>query len=93
MAIHYNNNGTGRDSYIYTNNGGFTIHHSGSAMSNCGSMLTSKRPIPAMKFSPHNGHAIGYNNDGSGRDGYIFHNNGGFNSPTFKNFGKNSFYN
>lgn len=25
LNIHYENNGTGRDSYIYSNNGGFTI--------------------------------------------------------------------
>ena len=95
MAIHYQNNGGGRDSYIYSNNGGFTVKHSGSMFPKPGSMLQAKKmgPSVAMKFAPLNGKPVHYNNDGTGRDGYIFHNAGGFMSPSYKNPGKYTFFN
>ena len=34
-----------------------------------------------------------YTVDGTGRDGYIFHNAGGFMSPSYKNPGKYTFFN
>ena len=78
--IIYNNNGTGRDSYIYGNNGGNTI-----------------LSLPAMQLKPSSiklggaktavncmieGRPSRYVTNGSGRDGYIYHNDGGFSSPT-----------
>jgi hypothetical protein len=95
MAIHYQNNGTGRDSYIYSNNGGFTIKHSGSMFPKPGSMLVSKNngSPGGMKYAAMNGRPIHYNTDGTGRDGYIFHNHGGFMSPASKNPGKDTFFN
>ena len=91
MAIHYNNNGSGRDSYIYTNNGGFTAKAQGAMFPKPGSMLAEKKmgPSAALKYSPSSGKPIRYNNEGTGRDSYIFHNDGGFTSPKAKNPGVN----
>lgn len=95
MSIHYHNNGTGRDSYIYSNNGGFSIENKGTIFPKPGNMEVEKRmgPSASLKFSPSNGRAIHYNQDGSGRDSYIHHNHGGFVTNTFKNPGKETFFN
>jgi len=50
-------------------------------------------PSVSLKFSPSNGKAIHYNQDGTGRDSYIHHNHGGFMSPGYKNPGKETFFN
>jgi hypothetical protein len=50
-------------------------------------------PSVSLKFSPTNGRAIHYNQDGSGRDSYIHHNHGGFMSPGTHNPGKETFFN
>ena len=95
MPIHYQNNGGGRDSYIYSNNGGFTVKHQGAMFPKPGSMMSEKKmgPTAALKFSPTNGKPMRYYNDGTGRDGYIFHNDGGFSSPMTKNPGSETFFN
>ena len=38
MNLHYHNNGGGRDSYIYSNNGGFSIENKGSIFPKPGNM-------------------------------------------------------
>ena len=73
----YHVNGTGRDTYIFNNNGGFAaskIHHIASS-----SQLRQK---PSPSQSPIRQCIIEsrpriYVQDGSGRDGYILENNGG----------------
>jgi len=50
-------------------------------------------PSVSLKFSPSNGKAIHYNQDGTGRDSYIKFDHGGFMSPGLKHPGKETFFN
>ena len=79
--------GNGRDSYIYSNNGGFSIANKVTENLN-----KSGRFLPTLKersLSPKQASAVDtqrpryYNQDGSGRDGYIAQNNGGFTQSNF----------
>ena len=87
FKVHYNANGTGRDTYINRNSGGFFKPYcptagppSGSFQSR-GYAVTS--PSPVMKPL-----AVRYHSDGTGRDSYIGCTNGGlsgvFQSGDFK---------
>ena len=87
--IIYNNNGSGRDSYIYGNNGGNTtysfpraqnqpasIRLGGGGLSACAVRYTSVG-CKGVEARPTR-----YVQNGSGRDSYISHNDGGFSSPS-----------
>ena len=69
---HYNANGGGRDSYIFNNNGGFSVPNTNSYQAPLGSMNRGGRPY--KYHSPKRqieGRPIHYINDGTGRDTYI----------------------
>lgn len=89
----YQHEGTGRDTYIATNNGGFTVSHKVTPQLHPGTiyypehdvlmkMASGKRnssqvqAVSAAKTA--NVCPIKYTTNGTGRDTYIFSNNGGF---------------
>lgn len=76
----YKPTGTGRDTYIATNNGGFTADHPTHYKPN----YTKNNGLFYAKLGnkPHVGV---YRRDGGGRDSYIFDDNGGFSEYTFTN--------
>ena len=78
-SLYANNNGTGRDTYISFNNGGNTSMYVPNAkhirngrfhQRSFTSVLPNQGQIPAKTIS--------YDQDGTGRDGYIMTNSGGF---------------
>ena len=77
--IIYSNNGTGRDSYIYGNNGGNTTYTFPSVQ-NKPTGITISNPYRRNNLRVE-GKAPRYIQNGSGRDSYISHNDGGFSSP------------
>lgn len=85
-AIHYKQNGTGRDSYIYGNNGGFTMLSQPTKFDKSGHM-TSMRYSHKKNYSSVASRAMHYKQDGSGRDSYIYYNHGGFMFPNVRDTG------
>jgi hypothetical protein len=81
MALKYANNGQGRDSYIYSNNGGFTTYHKGSVFEKPGTMRQVHHVPSRYRLSPTKSKPYHYTQDGRGRDTYILDNHGGFLSP------------
>lgn len=83
VDIMYHINGTGRDTYIYQDNGGFAeMHRNGNRGSQPGRFLPKvkasspqRHPNLAEQAMPKR-----YLTDGTGRDGYIFANDGGMTS-------------
>ena len=79
-GFHYVGTGFGRDSYINYNNGGFSMTNSPSQQMRSGNMPRHGQRmgyiIPPARFIK--GKSVHYRQDGTGRDGYILHNNGGF---------------
>ena len=74
----YNADGTGRDSYVHLNNGGFTVTNLPAIGQRSGSFVP---PIAIRRNSNGGGAAnrpILYQTNGSGRDSYIVCNSGGF---------------
>jgi len=70
--MHYDNNGTGRDSYIYQNNGGNSIYSYPSQQKKKTSINTGVKHYPSKnKHRPIGGKVLRYFNNGSGRDSYI----------------------
>ena len=81
-ATFYNPNGSGRDTYIYSDNGGFTVAHQPSQQPPIGTSFLplplligtfgspSKHPI-AVKRPVINSKTLNYHSDGTGRDSYI----------------------
>ena len=67
---HYFTDGTGRDSYIYQDNGGFTKMYSPLKWQNSSfperPVHQKARPAPVMHAKP-----IFYRADGTGRDSYV----------------------
>jgi len=67
---HYFTDGTGRDSYIYQDNGGFTKMYSPLKWQNSSfperPVYQKARPAPVMHAKP-----IFYRADGTGRDSYV----------------------
>lgn len=85
MPLHYNTNGTGRDSYIYMDNGGFSLPDFGQPMGSPGTMkpdLPYRPPYP-HKLKPIQSRPIHYVQDGQGRDSYILSSHGGFVNPSY----------
>ena len=83
----YQTDGTGRDTYIANNNGGFTSAHAVGSVNKPGTFYVAQsRPLsrqqkqfqtlPGRKMSDVC--PVKYQLDGSGRDTYIYSNNGGF---------------
>ena len=78
----YKINGGGRDTYIYNDNGGFNKMHQPRLQDKPGAFLpnVNRSPDAAKRFA--NVHqmakSVMYNTDGTGRDGYVTHGNGGF---------------
>mmetsp|Transcript_2727 Transcript_2727/g.4640 ORF Transcript_2727/g.4640 Transcript_2727/m.4640 type:complete len:103 (+) Transcript_2727:204-512(+) len=83
---HYVNNGGGRDSYIYMDNGGFTEKQKVVKWPEVGSIqqkpiLQRPKPNPVMEAK-----TIFYRSDGTGRDQYINTTSGGQFGSTRSNF-------
>ena len=81
--VHYHNNGTGRDSYIGVNSGGFNAPYVPYPGPPVGSFQTQRKsfaaPMPQMHAKP-----LHYHSDGTGRDRYIGINEGGLaHNPSF----------
>ena len=75
----YNTNGSGRDQYIACNNGGFTSTHSNAGGIESGTFQKlAKRNIDVQVGIKSPSKRFHYNLDGSGRDTYIFVDQGGF---------------
>ncbi|CAI2380772.1 unnamed protein product [Moneuplotes crassus] len=75
-TLFYKTDGTGRDSYIKSNNGGMTTVFSPVKWPEVGSFSTKKQyssPSPAKPVP-----IVYYKSDGSGRDSYITASSGGF---------------
>ena len=77
----YNTDGTGRDTYIGSNSGGFTIMNQPTIQ-----QKSSAFSLPAINVK-RSGLGMGtpakplhYHNNGTGRDSYIYANHGGFTS-------------
>lgn len=75
---HYLADGSGRDSYVITNNGGLTAGRLWNQKDSKTFFMTSQKyfkresPSPRKEAMPFE-----YRSDGSGRDSYILHNSGG----------------
>ena len=98
MAFNYRTDGSGRDSYIYSNNGGFTIHNQTYRMPSPGKMNGnspgSKQATQGRRrVSPVQGKPVQYVSNGTGRDGYIFATSGGFTCSNRANGGQHTFFN
>ena len=81
----YVNNGTGRDSYIYNNNGGFNAAYSPAKGLSLGTNMYVGKSQAGQRsdiYPRFGGKQINYNHDGTGRDGYISSSNGGFYPPS-----------
>lgn len=78
FTTNYHINGTGRDSYIAADNGGFYIRSEASKAADLGTFMNTK-----PKFAHNYNRSIPqkyvfYTTNGSGRDSYIVNTNGGF---------------
>jgi hypothetical protein len=75
MILHYVQNGGGRDIYIQSNNGGFTVPHQSSGLSKPGTMFQRSpsigNPNAGIKYRPAQSKPFHYVHNGSGRDSYI----------------------
>ena len=80
--LKYRASGTGRDSYIYSNNGGFGVQNTVAPNQNPSSRFPVSRRqkslSPPLASTLDTQRPRIYNVDGSGRDTYIHANNGGF---------------
>ena len=77
----YKTNGSGRDTYIDSNNGGFSVLNEPVKMTKPGTFLPVLKRIRENK-STIDSKTICYRTDGTGRDSYIGRNNGGFSNPS-----------
>lgn len=84
--LNYKQDGTGRDTYIYKNNGGFSIMNQGVTFPQPGTFLpkVNKSPHAGRKYAHANQMAKSpvYRVDGTGRDSYVQYRNGGFAQPS-----------
>jgi len=92
---HYFGSGTGRDSYIIKNNGGFNrvdkpnMEHTGVHLRQYNSNVARQAPTPSKDAS-----TFYYQSDGTGRDTYVLKNNGGLRPEyNIRNSGDNVFRN
>ena len=69
LTVHYHTNGTGRDSYIVRDNGGFCKMYNPVKWPDVGSFIPKRLPqesAPQMHPMP-----VYYHSNGTGRDSYI----------------------
>lgn len=73
VGVQYKTNGTGRDLYIYSNNGGFSdVHYSPTHYDRPGAMLPNiKKRVSPEKMPNIHSKNVFYRQDGTGRDSYI----------------------
>lgn len=73
IGVQYKTNGTGRDTYIYGNNGGFSQDYYGpNTYDKSGTMLPTIRRKASPEKRPYiHSKSVYYRQDGSGRDSYI----------------------
>ena len=72
IGIHYENNGTGRDSYIHNNNGGFTATYEPTMYNKPSSItLGDKFRHRRPRGQEISSKPLHYQHNGTGRDGYI----------------------
>lgn len=82
----YHNDGTGRDAYIFNDNGGFSVMKKPREQNKPGTLHNAyirrynSKPRPRLEAKPFK-----YLADGSGRDAYIKLNDGGLSNVTVKN--------
>ena len=82
FRVNYFADGTGRDTFVKTDNGGFFKAYAPAPAPPVTSFVTKRRydkPAPVMKSR-----AVFYHSDGSGRDNYITINAGGLANPGSK---------
>ena len=88
----YNTDGTGRDTYVSTNNGGFSIPNQAAVQSKGGSFGAQPYRRSFMYGgSPSPAKPIHYPTNGTGRDTYIYQNDGGL-SNSFVNRNQKDIY-
>ena len=80
-TILYQNDGSGRDSYIYNNNGGNTVPNDLKGTLNSGAIMGKKMPESIQRSPSIQSKCLFYQVDGTGRDSYIHVNHGGLMSP------------
>ena len=86
VGVRYVTNGSGRDTYIYNDNGGFNFMKRPRDQFHPGSIpMKSTNMYRKEKSPPAHSRAIVYKTDGSGRDGYINSNSGGMRNHDFRN--------
>ncbi|CDW76582.1 UNKNOWN [Stylonychia lemnae] len=84
-GIIYKTNGTGRDTYIFNDNGGFSLQYQPNSYDKPGTFLPNVLKRQNEKSPVIHSRAVNYRHDGSGRDSYIITGNGGY-----QNSGKHS---
>ena len=75
-SVFYRDDGTGRDSYIAVNSGGYFPFHQTMPEFPVSTMRRFRTVKPVTPNSPHK--LLRYISDGTGRDGYIVGDYGGF---------------
>ena len=83
FSVNYQSTGTGRDTFVKHNNGGFFKAYHPVKAAPVGSFLTKRRP-PAAPRPAIVSRGIYYHSDGSGRDNYIEIDSGGLNYTSNK---------
>jgi len=86
----YKSSGTGRDTYVMHDSGGFLKASSADALIRSGSLVRSFS-ASRLQTTAIEGKTMIYRSDGTGRDGYIVLDSGGFTSRTGSRNGGESF--
>ncbi|CDW79504.1 UNKNOWN [Stylonychia lemnae] len=92
-ATFYGPNGTGRDTYIYNNNGGLTAGIMQNVQPPVGTLVSPIKKHIAVNKPVIHSRSIQYHSNGSGRDSYIVRGQGGFQIDSSPGAQSNSFYN
>ena len=95
MSLHYHNDGNGRDGYIQNDNGGFSVPNTfGKPGGNTEQLQLPGGGKARFKAMPTTTRPFHYNQDGTGRDSYVYASHHGevHLSPHHKQV-KSSFYN
>ncbi|CAI2381880.1 unnamed protein product [Moneuplotes crassus] len=91
-SIFYNPNGTGRDTYIHSNHGGFAVTKERNAQPDCGAM--NSKEVHLTTSSPYiHSKPVHYSTNGTGRDTYISCSSGGLYSSDKAGSGRDTFFN
>lgn len=77
-TTNYHIDGTGRDTYIASDNGGFYIRSEASKAADLGSFMCTKPKLAHNYSKSIPQKYVFYTTNGSGRDSYIASTNGGF---------------